>query len=60
MRLCNCKTLQEAMGAVSPILSAKTAVNSNEEEHSMNGKTGGWKKMEVKTKNVEAFHRKQS
>lgn len=39
----NCNTLHQTMGAVLPMLSAKTALNTNEEE--LSAKTGGGKKM---------------
>lgn len=51
MFFCNCNTLQEPTGAVSPISSAKTADNTNEEERSANGKTGGQKKIETEILN---------
>lgn len=41
----NCNTLHQTMGAVLPMSSAKTTLNTNEEERSANGKTGGGKKM---------------
>lgn len=36
MCFCNCNKLQEAMGAVSPLSSAKTSLNTNKEEHVVN------------------------
>lgn len=38
---CNCNKLQEAMGAVSLISSAKTALSIKEGEYGAHGKTGG-------------------
>lgn len=45
------------IGAVPLMSSAKTKLNTNEEERSANCKTGGLKQI---FKNIKAFHRKQS
>lgn len=60
MDFCNCSTLRETIGGGSPLSSAKTALNSNEEERSTNSKPRGCKKIEIKKKTAKAFHRKQT
>lgn len=52
----------QAMGALTPKSSAKTALSTNEEERTVNSKVGGsLKKMETDLKNrVKALNRKQS
>lgn len=42
MCFCNCNTLQEPTGAVSPISSAKTALNNNKEESSVSHINDAW------------------
>lgn len=60
--MCYFNTLQQAMGALTPKSSAKTALSTNEEERTVNSKVGGsLKNMETDLKNrVKALNRKQS
>lgn len=46
---CKSNTVQEAVGKVLPILSAKSSLEINKEECSTNGKTGGRKEIGTKT-----------
>lgn len=47
--MCYFNTLQQAMGALMPKSSAKTALSTNEEERTVNSKVGGslkkWKQI---------------